>query len=211
MGLRTNYKHFIIFLLLILSANLLLADKVEDSYQQMLKAYGKLSSWQSVINQNNYYAQTKTNLKSSGNFYFQPGKIAIRYTKPGIQFLIVKNGYVTIYDKSSNTAMKSKLISSVQSLNPVEIVKTYWQKSEKKLLSVDGIVEFISIKPTSDPQIKEIKIRIDSTTNLITKLIYTDKQNNTVAIEFANLRINKVIPASIWDITIPKNATVLEQ
>ena len=205
---QINTKILLIFLSFLVVSSLLFADKVNDTYQQMLKSYAKLSSWQSVINQTNYFSQTKTSLKSSGNFYYEKGRIAIRYNKPNEQIMVVQKGEVTMYDKASNTALKSKLVSSVQSLNPVEIVKTYWQKSDKKLLkSVDNST-VLSIKPISDAQIKEIKVNIDSGTGYIAKLVYTDKQDNTVTITFSKMRINKPISAAVWKLNIPANAII---
>lgn len=208
---RTVTKVILIIVCMLLLNGLLLADKVEDTYQQMLKAYAKLTSWQSVINQTNYYSQAKSSLKSSGNFYFQKGKISIRYNKPNEQILLIQNGTLTMYDKSSNTAVKSTLITSVQSLNPVEIVKTYWQKSDKKLLKSVGIYTVLSIKPVADPQIKEIRVNIDSKTGYISNLVYIDKQDNSVSIAFSKMKINKPIPAAIWKLNIPKTTKVFEQ
>jgi len=70
----------IIITIILLSAALLLsAAGLNDTYQQMLKAYEKLNTLQAVISQTNYFSQSKAKLVSSGNFYYQKGKICVRY------------------------------------------------------------------------------------------------------------------------------------
>lgn len=204
-------KFITIAILLMLTCSLLQADKVEDAYQKMLKAYTNLTSWQAALNQTNYYGQTKTTLKSSGNFYYQKNKIAIYYNKPNEQSLLVQNGALTMYDKASNAVMKSRLASAVQSLNPVEIVKTYWKVSDKTIIQNTEQSTVLSIKPKDDEQIKEIKATIVKSSGLISSLVYIDKQGNSVTINLSKLKINKPIPASVWKQNIPKNAKVFEQ
>jgi len=208
---QTGIRILLIAIVLILFCGLLQADKVETTYQQMLKAYSKLTSWQAVINQTNYYIQTKTSLNSNGTFYYQKGKAAIRYNKPNEQSLIIQNGALTMYDKGSNTVMKSHLVSAVQSLNPVEIVKTYWQKSDKAVIQSTEQSCILSIKPKADEQIKEIKATVATQSGYITKLVYIDKQGNSVSIAFTKLKVNKAIPASVWKLNYPKTAKVFEQ
>lgn len=193
-------------ILLIILCNVLTASPIEVAYNKMLNSYSRLNSWQAVINQTNYFVQTKTSLKSSGNFYFQKGKIAIRYNKPNEQRMLIQKGIVTIYDKSSNSYMKTELVSAVQSLNPAEIVKSYWQKSDNTVMSSTRESTVISIKPKKDEQIKEIKATIANKSGYITRFVYTDIQGNTVTISFTGMKVNKAIAASVWNLNIPANA-----
>jgi outer membrane lipoprotein-sorting protein len=211
MASQTVIRVLLIIIILIMLCGVLQADKVETTYQQMLKAYSNLNSWQAVISQTNYYVQTKTTLNSTGTFYYQKGKAAIRYNKPNEQSLIIQNGTVKMYDKSSNTVIKSRLVSAVQSLNPVEIVKTYWQKSDKTVIQSTEQSTILSIKPKADEQIKEIKATVGTKSGYITKLVYLDMQGNSVSIAFSKLKINKPIPASVWKLNYPKTAKVFEQ
>lgn len=211
MELQTVTKFIAILLIFICLISVLQADKVDDTYQRMLKGYSKLSSWQAVINQTNYFNQTQTTLKSTGIFYYQNKKIAIKYNKPNEQSLIIKDGALTMYDKNSNAVIKSRLTTAVQSLNPVEIVKTYWQKSEKVVLQSTGQSDVLSIKPKKDEQIKDIRVTVNHNTGLISKLIYLDKQGNSVTVTFSKMKVNKSIPDTIWTLKYPKNAQVFEQ
>jgi len=190
---------------------LLNADRIDASYRKMLDSYGKLTSWQAVISQTNYFTDSKVKLASSGNFYYMKNRIAIRYNKPNEQVLLIQDKKVTIYDKSSNSVIKSQLSSAVQSLNPVEIVSSYWQKSEKKLLPGTEKTSNIQLKHKNDKQIREIIFTSDNQTGYITKLIYNDLQGNSVTIAFTKIVVNKTIPASVWKLNIPKTAQVFER
>ncbi len=189
---------------------LLHADRLQDSYNKMLATYAKVNSWQAAITQSNYFAQSQSTLKSSGTFYFQRGKVAIYYTKPQVQYLLVTDGKVTIYDQAARSAMRSGLLSSVQSLNPVEIVKTYWNASQKSLVqSVQGTTAIL-LKPKSDKQIKEITVTLQNSTGYVKKLSYRDISGNTVSLSFTSGKVNQAIPKKIWNLPIPKSVKVLE-
>ncbi|MBM4398739.1 MAG: outer membrane lipoprotein carrier protein LolA [Candidatus Cloacimonetes bacterium] len=206
-----NTKIITAFLLIISITSILSSDKLDDSYNQMLKAYAGLNSWQAVINQTNYFAQTKTKLVSAGNFYYQKNRAAIRYTKPSEQALLIQNGKVTVYDKASKTAVRTQLDSAVQSLNPVEIVQTFWKKSEKQLQPNDKGVTNLLLKPKKDDQIKEISVFLDDKTGYVTKLIYTDKQGNSVTVAFSKMKVNKPIAEAVWKLDLPKDVKVIER
>lgn len=187
------------------------AVTLNEHYQKMLSAYAKLNTWQAELSQTNYFKEADTSLKSSGAFYYQKGEVCIRYHKPNEQVLMIRDKRVTVYDKSSNIVVKSALITSVQSLDPVEIVKTYWKSSEKTLSSDTGKQAVISLRPKSDKQIREILVTLDSRTGYVNKLSYTDPQNNSVEIAFTKMQINKPIPASVWKLDLPPGVQVFER
>jgi outer membrane lipoprotein-sorting protein len=211
MASEMKTKITLLLALLLLFCGSLSADKLNDAYQKMLLSYGKLTSWQAVLSQTNYFKQPNTTLQSSGNFYYQKGKIAIRYSKPQIQILLVQNGTVTMYDKSANTALKSRLTSSVQSLDPVGIIRTYWGKSTKTLLKSKTGYTAMSLKPKNAAQIKEIRFTLANATGYVNQLTYFDPQGNSVTVAFSKMQVNKQIPASVWKLNLPSNARVMEQ
>lgn len=204
-------KHLTILSILLLLCGLLNADRLDDSYKKMLNSYGKLSTWQADISQTNYFSQTKSKLVSSGVFFYNKKAVSIRYTKPNEQSLLIKDGIVTIYDKNSKTAVKSQLISTVQSLNPVEIVKSYWQKSEKAFVQSKDGIDTITLKPIKDNQVKELTVSLNSKNGFVTKLIYKDKQDNSVSISFTKMKANKPIPTSAFQLVIPKDVKVIQR
>jgi outer membrane lipoprotein-sorting protein len=204
-------KRFCLIIVCAISFACLQAGKLEDAYANIEKAYSDLTSWQSVIVQTNYFFQQKTTLKSQGNFYYQTNQVAIHYTKPAPQSIIIKDGGITIYDKSSKTAVKSRLESSVQSLNPITIVKTYWQISGKTLLSEKNNKTQIRLKPREDKRISEITFTMDNGSGFITSLFYKDIGGNTVSMDFTGIKANKTIPASVWNLKLPKDIKIINR
>ena len=204
-------KPIFLALLLLLAISLSGAQTLNERYLQMQKTYGRLSSWQAAIRQTNYFFDTKASLVSSGSFHYQKGRIDIRYAKPSEQVLLVEAGKVTVYDASSNTVIKSRITTDLQSLDPVQIIKTYWQKSEKKLLSSKDAKAVIKLRPKNDKQLKELIFTLNSKTGYVMALTYTDTGNNSVTIEFTSIKVNKTIPASVWKLDIPKGAQVIER
>lgn len=207
--MKTKVLFFILLLLLVTA--LLQADKVDDTYKKMTKAYAELTSWQAIINQTNYFAQTKTKLSSSGKFYYKKNQIAIRYSKPNEQVLLIKGGKVTMFYKSSNAVVKSELVSAVQALNPIEIIKLYWDKSNKTIKEKTDTKTAIVLNLKNDNQIKDVSFTLDNKTGLITSFLYTDKQGNTVSMNFTEMKVNKPIPETVWKLVVPKDAIIYER
>jgi outer membrane lipoprotein-sorting protein len=207
-----NTKKFTILLVLFCwSLVILHALPGDRTYEKMVSTYGKLTSWQADLIQTNYFKQTKTSLKSTGTIYFQTSRLAIRYAKPNEQALVITGGKLTMYDKTNNTVLKSSLDSAVQSLNPVEIVKSYWQKSARVVLKDSKRFTTLQLKPKADKQAKVIEFTVDNLTGLITALSYTDPAGNSVSFAFSNLKSNHKIPAKVFQLTYPKTAQIFEQ
>jgi len=98
----------------------------------------------------------------------------------------------------------------VQSLNPVEIIKTYWRKSAKtQLISAEGTTSVL-LKPGSDSSLKEISFTLVKATGYISKLTYLDKEGNSVSVAFTKMKANKTIPAAVWKLNIPRTAQVID-
>ncbi len=203
-------KLILFLIVFLLASTWLQADKLTDSYNKLLASYGKLSSWQANINQSNYFAQTDATLASTGVFYYRKNRVAIRYHQPHEQFLLVKDGKVTVYDKSARSAVRTALTSSLQSLNPSEIVKAYWQQSKKTLVSSAEGNTCISLQPGGDSQAREIRFTMKDKSGFITRLSYTDVGGNTVTLRFSGIRVNPSIPDRIWQLNLPKDIKLME-
>jgi outer membrane lipoprotein-sorting protein len=201
---------FPIIIALIIIISTPLTAKTNANISKLLESYKKLNTWQATLSQTNYYKQSGTSLKSSGSMYFKQGSLAIRYTKPMEQALLVQDGKVTIYDKSANTVLKTRLQSAVQSLNPAEIISAYCQNSTiTKLSSRDSVVTY-SLKPLKDDNISEIRFSMYAKTGYVQQLTYFDKQQNYVKLEFTKMKVNQPISPSVWKLSLPKNVRVLE-
>jgi outer membrane lipoprotein-sorting protein len=211
MALTLMIKPLFSVIIFLLFSAFLGAGTLEDSYAKMEQAYAGLTSWQATLNQTNYFAESQTTLKSLGNCYYRNSKVAIYYTKPAVQSILIAEGKVTVYDQASKTALKSALTSSVQSLNPVEIIRSYWQKSKQSIVSSDKGKTHIKLIPKSDKMLKEVNFTLNDADGFITSLSYKDQQGNVVTLDFSKLKINQTIPASIWKLSLPKGTRILNR
>ena len=196
---------------MLFSITALSATPADDLYQKMISAYGKLNSWKAVINQTNKFQQSNSTLKSTGTFYYQRGKLAIRYNKPNEQQLVIQNGKLEIYDKSNNTVYKSTLDSAVGSLNPVEIVKSYWAKSSHAITGTAKGFSTLKIIPRQDPSIQDITLKVETSTGYIHQFQYTDKAGNSLNISFIKIKLNPSLPTAVFKLNYPKTAKIFEQ
>ncbi|MFO7659296.1 MAG: outer-membrane lipoprotein carrier protein LolA [Candidatus Cloacimonadaceae bacterium] len=203
-------KILLITVVFLLGLTALQSVNLDESYGKMLAAYGKLNSWQAEIRQTNYFKDSETTLNSTGNFYYQKGRIAIRYDKPNEQYLLVQDGRVTVYDKSARTAVRTKLTAQVQSLDPVQIIKTYWEGSEKTIVAGKNNQLTITLVPGLDKQVKKLVFNLDSRTGYVNQLSYTDAQDNSVGLSFIKTKFNQKIPDSVWKLPIPPNVKIME-
>ncbi len=186
------------------------ADRIDDAFAYTLQVYNKLTSWQAVIKQTNYFKETKATLTSSGKIYYQKEMLAIRYDKPNEQHLFLNKGKLTVFDKQNNLVVKTKLATAVQSLNPVDILQEFWGKSSKSLVSEKDSLVTIKLTPSENKNIVQIQAALDLRTGYVTSLRYQDEQGNKVGISFSDIKINRKIPPSVWKPVIPKDATVIE-
>ncbi len=203
-------KNILITIVLLLVLTVLQSVSLDESYSKMLAAYAKLTSWQAEIRQTNFFKDSQTTLNSTGSFYYQKGRIAIRYDKPNEQFLLVQDGMVTVYDKSAQTAVRSKLTAQVQSLDPVQIIKTYWEGSEKTIIAGKNNQLTITLVPKQDKQVKKLVFNLDAQTGYVNQISYTDLQENSIGLSFIKTKFNQKIPDSVWKLPIPSNVKILE-
>lgn len=204
------YRVLTILLILLSLTAFLYSNELDESYQKMLTAYGDLKSWQAEIKQTNYFIATQTTLNSEGAIFFQKGQISIRYNKPNEQYMLVRDSKVTVYDKASKTAARMNLTAAVQSLNPPEIIKTFWAKSQKTLAHEKDNLVAITLTPHKDNQIKQIRFIMNRKTGYITQFFYLDKEKNSVLINFAKIKTNQSIPESVWKLPIPPDVKIMD-
>ena len=194
---------------LALCCSVLFAQTASELYQKLNAKYGKLSTFQASIQQTNYYPQLKKSIVYSGNIWFTPGKMVMRFDKPSLQRLQITNGKVELYDKNSNTLYRSDMLPEFGKMNPVEILQQYWGKSKVSLQGTVKGIATVQLIPKNDPMIKTLNAKIDTKTGIVNQLSYTDSSGNTVTYVFSNIKTNQNIPPAVWKFSYPKNVQVI--
>jgi outer membrane lipoprotein-sorting protein len=198
-------------LLIILCFGLLWAQSTDELHKKLNTRYDGLQSFQAEVKQTNYFSQIKQSIVYHGKLYFSPGRMVMHFDKPNVQRLMVSSGNAELYDASSNTILRSKMLPEFGKMNPVEILQHYWSKSEVSIVSKDQNMTTLRLIPQKDPMIKELTAKIDTKSGLVHSLGYSDAASNTVSYEFSNIRTNQSIPASVWKFAYPKDVQVISQ
>ncbi len=204
-------KNIKLVCLLLLAIIPIFATTPDALYDKINSSYNALSTWQASISQTNQYAQIKRSTTFTGKLYFQPGRLAIRFEKPHKQYMTVDKGLVTLYDSQSNTAIKSRIQPDFDKLNPVEILRYYWKLSTVRITSEKDGQVFVTLTPKKDKMITSLSATINLKSGYIQQLSYIDVSKNSVNYVFSNIKANAPIPASVWNLDIPKNAQIIEQ
>ncbi len=197
--------------LALLVCSLLAAQTVDQLYQKINAYYGSLSSYQADLRQENHFKQINQVLSYTGKIYFQKDRMLMDFSAPTRQRLLIQNGNAELYDASSNTLFKSRVMPQFNRMNPIEILELYWGKSEVKILENKAGKSRVRLNPKQDPLISSLEATIDNSSGSISKLSYTDKSANMVSYHFSKITVNKGIPASIWKFSYPRDVQVIQQ
>ncbi len=203
-------KRISLFLSLWLLMLSLAALSSDELYNKLQKTYSGFSSFQAAITQENRFAQLNKTLTYTGNIYFTPGKMVIRYDKPAFQRLQITGGYAELYDAGSKTLFRSRIRPEFGKMNPVEILQLYWKKSKVTLQESKGVCA-VSLIPNDDPLITSLSAQINVNSGIINSLAYRDANGNKVSYSFSKIKTNAAIPAAVWKYTYPKNIQVVQQ
>lgn len=180
-----------------------------ELYARLQSAYKGLSSFQANVQQSNHYPQIKKTITYSGKIYFTPGRMLMRFNKPGIQVLKIENGGVELYDASSKTLFKSSVQPQFGRMNPVEILQLYWAKSTVTITSQTKSAASVKLVPKQDDLVSSLTATLNKGNGIVSKLGYTDKSGNSVTYSFSGIKLNSSIPASVWKQTYPKDVQII--
>lgn len=199
---RTMNKIFLT-LLIILSCRFLMADELEDIYENILIKYAKIKFYEADFEQENYWKEIDISQTSYGKVYFDVDNFLMLYEQPENQFLLFQNDDVTIYDSASNQAMISNNMDI--ELRPVNLISEYWENSEKKLEFV--LDNLIKISLTTENNNKISLILADY---LLEEILIYDQDDNFVLYKFKNAQINQELPSNIFEIELPEDANLID-
>lgn len=200
-----------ISLVALLLFSLLFALSPAELKQRINSQYDGLNSFEARVRQVNYYSQMQKKIEYSGKFYYMPGRMLMYFSSPAIQRLEIKGGKAELYDAASQTLIKSSIQSQYAQLNPLEILRLYWDKSAVSILKEEKGIATIKLIPAKDPLIKEMIAKADSKSGIIQSLKYSDPAGNTVEYIFFGIRRNQGIAATVWQYTYPKETQIIEQ
>ncbi len=203
-------KKMILILMAFACLIVLQGQTSSELYSKLQTTYKNLSSFQADLQQSNYYPQLKKTVTYSGRIYFTPGRMLMKFTKPSEQYLKIENNRVELYDAASNTLFQSAVQAQFGRMNPVEILQLYWDKSTVTVTSSGKNSASVKLVPKQDELVTSLSATMNPSTGIVNKLGYTDKSGNTVNYSFSSIKQNASIPASVWQVSHPKNVQIIK-
>ncbi|MCD4817826.1 MAG: outer-membrane lipoprotein carrier protein LolA [Candidatus Cloacimonetes bacterium] len=194
---------FLFILLIGFSAVYAQDSALDKIYLEIITEYEKISTFQADFTQKNYWAEPDISQESTGKIIYNSDKLLLSYSDPEGQKMILDSTFVTLYDPNSNQVMITA--KAEQNIKPIELIKQYWNNSEKKFLENENGFNKIVLK-TDDGQ----KIILQIKKNLIFFLELSDFENNSVSYYFKNIVTNIAIPDSIFIFEILEDANVID-
>ncbi len=194
-------KYLMIFSLLLLLVNLS-ASQLDDIYNNVIAEYGKINSFEAVLNQNNFWSEIDLTKTATGRIYYNSDSLYINYLPPDQQELFVLGNTVIVHDIKGNQAIfmdKGDFF-----IRPVEIIKAYWADSDKEFISSSANSTQIVLKKDQE------EILISLKNGLIFSVQITDKDNNSVSYQFSEEIINGDLPKGIFTPDFPENTNIID-
>ncbi len=192
-------------LLLFLFPTLLIANdkNLETIYEQVLINYSTIYTYETIFTQVNYWEEIDVDKTSEGKLYYDKEKLLMAYSQPVGQKLLIEENSITMYDPVSEQAIISDKIEL--ELRPDKLISHYWDMSEKELL--DQFDDTIKIKLLTP---EEEKIIITISNSIITEFSIVDNNKNFVIYKFSDIQINKALPNSIFELTLPEDTSIID-
>jgi len=198
----TYLNKVLLFLLLptLLIANDLALEKV---YDEVLLTYSIIYTYEASFVQENYWTEIDVYKSSEGKLYYNKENLLMDYSEPTGQKLLITENSMTMYDSVAEHAIISN--KAEIEIRPDKLISHYWDISKKGLL--DQFDETIKIK-LQTPEEEIIIITISN--KFITEFNIMDKNENYVIYKFSDIQINKELPNSIFELTLPEDTNIID-
>ncbi|MCF7911045.1 MAG: hypothetical protein K9M99_00830 [Candidatus Cloacimonetes bacterium] len=178
------------------------ASQLEDIYQQVIDRYSAVTSYEAVLNQENYWSDIDRAKTASGKIYYNSDSLFVSYLPPDEQELFVHGNTVIMHDKKSGQAIY--MDKGDFFIRPVEIIKAYWQDSEKRFLPSQNNETRLLL----NKDMEEIVISLNN--GLITSVLISDENSNSVKYMFSQEKINGKLPENIFIPAFPKDTNIID-
>ncbi len=192
----------LLLVFLLISSGILVADTIDEIYRQLTAKYDTIENYAADFHQNNYWKVQDRTMKSNGIVYISGEKMAIVFTTPSGQKMIVDRELYLI-DEVERTIIITGIEHTGGMFKPNDIIRLYWMKSERELINVDDQTYKIILVPEDDPYTARAEMLIRKGDYLITGVSYEDHQQNRVEFRFSNEVVNRPVDQQVY--TVPKD------
>ena len=195
----------VIFVLLLIFLSQLHAD-YSHKITELHTRYSNLNTFEANIVQTNYFSMIDNSSVSNGKIYITKDTVILEYTAPAYQFAKLEGSKITVYSQAENTAVVSNETDAniTRIMNLPNLISSEMRFVEKE----NDTLIFSMVTPTDN--IRNLKIYVPENQNLISKISYSDTEDNTITIALTNQNFNRTLTKRPAQFVIPSGATTIE-
>lgn len=189
-----------------------IVNEVQSTYQKIEEFHSKFTQEATVKALNKVQ-------KAQGEVWFKkPGKMRWNYYKPAKDQIVSDGSTIWLYNYDEKQAIKSPLEKVVDTpttttfLSGLGNLKEQFNAQFSKPKSVDENGNYlIDLAPKeSDEQYDKVTIAIDRKTMFVKDIYLYDPFGNVTKVKLEDIEINKGVPDSFFNFTVPKGTEVIE-
>jgi len=206
-------KIFILFLSVLLCTQLA-AQSVEDIVEEIQDRYENMKNFSAEFTQVEKFNLTGTENKTQGKIFVRDG---VKYRLETEDRTIVTDGTtVWTWSAFNNQVLIDRAKKDDGAMLPRDLLFKYPREYYAALLekvSYKGREHYVlKLDPKEDTHgyIKTMKIWVDTDSYLISKIEYTDLNDNTSAFEIYKIDTKKELPDSFFSYTPPQGSEVID-
>lgn len=190
------------------------AQSIDDIVEELQERYEDLQNLSAEFVQSEHFQLTGSTNETRGKIYVKNG---IRYRLETEDRTIVTDGQsVWTYSIFNNQVLVDRAKKNDGALLPRDLLFKYPRDYYASLLDEvdyngdDHYIVKLDPKEETQGYIKTMKIWVNTETYLISKIEYTDFNENTSTFAIQKIDIEKVLPDSLFNFQVPEGVEVVD-
>ena len=190
------------------------AQSIDDIVEEIQERYEDLQNLSAEFVQSEYFKLTGSKNETRGKIYVKNG---IKYRLETEDRIIVTDGEsVWTYSIFNNQVLVDRAKKNDGSMLPRDLLfkypREYYASLLDKVVYNDEDYYIVKLDPKEETQgyVKTMKIWVNCDSYLISKVEYTDFNDNTSTFAIQKIDIEKVLPDSFFNFQIPEGVEVVD-
>ena len=183
----------------------------EENIARIQKAYEHVKDLSGDFVQTSILKDLDRTDRYKGKFFIKPPlRMKWLYMGKAAQDVTINGDAILIYKKKDNQAYKGRFDKTRYGQTPVALLSGFG--NIRREFDITGQGDYLLLKPKQPMgAIKYIRITLSPAGFPIRSFVIHDTYSNVVEIELKNIKTNTGLKDSLFNITVPKGASVYEQ
>lgn len=209
-------KKIIFALILLLISSPALAMTANNLAAKLQASYDKTRDMRADFTQVSVVKAMNMTKKASGALIIKkPGMLRYTYTKPEKEEIIVKDGDLIMYVKSTNQVIEKKLSRALMDKTPTTFLAGMGKITDSFNVKIPAGSKGrcdLELVPKGDKMgVEKITISLDPKTFDIRKFTFVETSGNVNTITLSHIKINGGVKDGAFDFRIPKGASLISE